>query len=527
MVLHKLLHAVMIGALLVSGGSTPSALVLARTTTASTDHPASVPSVSTVHAPAALVPAASNLPSAPIPPVDDTPLSPVVSHSAPVPVRISPSISAAPLLLRTLDSPASQPLPVTRATHDPAPFGPLPLTFIPVPHAMDTLGDFILGAGAQPITFTTSGPIFTLPAAAIPPSTGANSSNIHDIHDVVLPTQTTLPVDFIGANRLTQLFGDDRLSGIANIYDFTGHTPSREGLPMYRSLTYQWLYPGIDLTYSGAHGALKSTYTVAPGADPGHIRWHYQHPATVQLREDGSLAVGLALTHATPPLLIEHAPIAWQERFGEHIPVPIAYELAADGSISFAIGAYDSTQPLLIDPSITYTYVASNLSSGQAVKVDAQGMIYVLNKNGTGSSLLKLNPQLPVDQQLLYTSDFGSAPFFAEAVDAQGNVVLAGNVAATAQTYTSINGTIQTIRGYPARDTTGATDRDAFVVEVDANGALIPNRLVRIGGTRPRVAQRASGHGRGRQTEIGRQQRSNAANRHAVRCYRCGTDVAR
>jgi len=349
---------------------------------------------------------------------------------------------------------------------------------------MDTPGDFILGVGVQPITFTTSGPIFTLPAAAIPPSTGANASNIHDIHDVALPTQTTLPVTFIGANRRINLFGEDRLSGIANIYDFTGRTPSHEGLPTYQNLTYQWLYPGIDLTYSGAQGALKSTYIVAPGADPKRIQWHYQHPATVQLREDGSLAVRLASTHDTPPSLVEHAPIAWQEQFGEHIPVQVAYELAADGSISFALGAYDSTKTLLIDPSITYAYVAPTFSSGQSVKVDAQGMIYVLNQRSGGSWLLKLNPQLPADQQLIYTSDFGSAPFFAEAIDGQGNVVLAGNVAATAQAYTSINGTMQAIRGYPTRDTTGATDRDAFVVEVDSAGALIPNRLVRIGGTR-------------------------------------------
>jgi len=358
MLLQKLIRVVLLCSVVASGSVQP-AQVLARTAVISENQ----------HT--AIAPAASHLTLSPpiTPQSSSVPISAVVSHPAPIP------ITAAPLLNGVAHPPTTVNAAIHQATDHPAPFGPLPLTFIPVPHVMDTPGDFILGVGVQPITFTTSGPIFTLPAAAIPPSTGANASNIHDIHDVALPTQTTLPVTFIGANRRINLFGEDRLSGIANIYDFTGRTPSHEGLPTYQNLTYQWLYPGIDLTYSGAQGALKSTYIVAPGADPKRIQWHYQHPATVQLREDGSLAVRLASTHDTPPSLVEHAPIAWQEQFGEHIPVQVAYELAADGSISFALGAYDSTKTLLIDPSITYAYVAPTFSSGQSVKVDAQGMI--------------------------------------------------------------------------------------------------------------------------------------------------------
>src|SRR4029079_4985774 len=71
---------------------------------------------------------------------------------------------------------------------------------------------------------------------------------------------------------------------------FSGSDPSRwrTGLPTYAALTYTGLYPGIDLHYDGSGTQLKGTYTVAPGADPARIHWHYDGPTDLQLAPAGT-----------------------------------------------------------------------------------------------------------------------------------------------------------------------------------------------------------------------------------------------
>ena len=62
-------------------------------------------------------------------------------------------------------------------------------------------------------------------------------------------------------------------------------------------------------------GQIKSTYTIAPRANPTRIRWRYQHASDVQITSNGDLQILLRSPRlgATAPLtLTEQAPIAWQ-----------------------------------------------------------------------------------------------------------------------------------------------------------------------------------------------------------------------
>ena len=106
---------------------------------------------------------------------------------------------------------------------------------------------------------------------------------------------------------------------------------------------YPDLWPGIDLAYEQAAGSPKSTYTLAPGADPAAIRLRYNRPAEIQ--PDGSLAFAYE-----DGRLIESAPLAWQETSAGRRAVDARFELRPDGSLGFALGAYDPALPLVIDP---------------------------------------------------------------------------------------------------------------------------------------------------------------------------------
>ena len=136
------------------------------------------------------------------------------------------------------------------------------------------------------------------------------------------------------------------------------------GLPIFRSIAYPELYPGIDLTWTWAGARLKSTFVLDTGADPAAIRWSY-NGATPRLDPSTGDLV-LSLPCAGPDCEVrEHAPLAWQIVGKDRVPVPAAFSLSPDGSLSFTLGAYDPARPLVIDP--TYTLDSEIAGPGQVL----------------------------------------------------------------------------------------------------------------------------------------------------------------
>ena len=162
---------------------------------------------------------------------------------------------------------------------------------------------------------------------------------------------STLSMDFIGANPDVALSQDTPSTTTVNY--FTGSDPTGwlTGMQTYQGVTYNSLYNGIDLRYEGTGNQLKGTYTLAPGADPGSISWQYRGAQRVVLDDRGNLQITLnSAATADPAVLVEQAPVAWQEIGGERVSVASAYAIAADGSIGFTVGIYDRSMPLTITP---------------------------------------------------------------------------------------------------------------------------------------------------------------------------------
>ena len=88
-----------------------------------------------------------------------------------------------------------------------------------------------------------------------------------------LPGETALDIGggslrlrFEGANPGHRLEGKGLLAGQAN---FLAGDPSHwtVDVPLYESLVYRELYPGIDMVYGGTGRSLKSEFLISPGAD--------------------------------------------------------------------------------------------------------------------------------------------------------------------------------------------------------------------------------------------------------------------
>jgi hypothetical protein len=190
---------------------------------------------------------------------------------------------------------------------------------------------------------------------------------------------TDVRLVFEGASPQGVLHPGERLAGVANY--LLGNDPAhwRTGVPTYGSVLYAGLYAGVDLRYEGSASSLKGTYTVAPGVDPGVIRWRYSGAGSVAIDDRGNLVIG-----AAEWTVRESAPVAWQEIDGRQVPVTVSYRLLGDGSTGFAVGAYDQTRPLVIDPYLVYSTLVGGgeADEGWAIAVDGAGNTYL-----TGTTL--------------------------------------------------------------------------------------------------------------------------------------------
>lgn len=244
----------------------------------------------------------------------------------------------------------------------------LPLSFVPNVGQTDPAVQFQAYAMGGSVFFTPQEVVLSLP--------------VQQSADLALVSNSSqkavVGLQFVGANAAPTVSGGEQLPGIVNY--FYGSDPSQwmTNIATYSGITYEQLYPGIDLRYDGNGGVLKGTYTVAAGANPNVIRWRYSGASGVSLdAATGNLNVAMA--GASAPL-IEQAPVAWQVINGQHVPVAASYTIAENGSIGFALGSYNPAYALTIDPALIYsTYLGGGGTEvAMGLAVDQQrGVVYI------------------------------------------------------------------------------------------------------------------------------------------------------
>lgn len=257
------------------------------------------------------------------------------------------------------------------------------------------------------------------------------------------------------------------------------------GLQSYGEITYENLWPGIDLVYRATVGTLKYEFRVKPGADPRQIRLGYHGATAVRTVDDGALRV------ETPVETFQDAPpIAWTiGADGGKKPVDVAYavdsvQVAKVATVGFEVGAYDTDRELVIDPAV-FVYCGF-LGGGMnekayGIAVDIQGCAYVVGYFEPSPTFpLRVGPitTLPTGiaryigfvakidstgKNLLYCGCLGGNIYSfvnAVAVDAAGCAYLVGETASDENSFPVTVGPDLTFNG----------GLDAFVAKVNATG---------------------------------------------------------
>jgi len=265
----------------------------------------------------------------------------------------------------------------------------------------------------------------------------------------------------------------------------------RVGVPAYHQVAYPGVWSGITAAYQRVGFGLKSSFHLAPGADPAQIRLAY-HGGHTRLAEDGALEVETPLG-----LMRESAPVAWQEGRAGRKPVTVRWVLrdGPDGDaeeVGFQTGAYDPSRPLVIDPSLTYTtYVGgSGTDIGNSIAVDAGGSTYVTGRTlssqatfPTGGGfvgtpgfdqtfnsnydafVVKLNPSRTGLVYATYLGGVNQDIGYGITVDATGNAYVTGSTQSSAISFLGGG-----FLGVPGFDKTLNSGQDAFVVKLNPSG---------------------------------------------------------
>jgi len=275
-----------------------------------------------------------------------------------------------------------------------------------------------------------------------------------------------LRMKLVGANPSPRVTGLGELPGKSN-YFLGKDTKWRTNVSRFARVSYAGIYPGIDLVYYGSPakpGELEYDFTVAPGSDPGAIRFAIQGATRVAIDASGDLVAELDGQE-----MRLHKPLIYQSEKKKakltQQRVEGNYVLTAGNQVGFRVSAYDPEKALVIDPVLKYsTYLGGSgddwgsvFNFIRAIAVDPRGNAYVIGTTnsidfptttdayqkqfaGGGGGFIdpfgdfatgdvfvaKLNP---AGNALVYSTYLGgSADDYGEgiAVDAAGNAYLAG-----------------------------------------------------------------------------------------------------
>ena len=220
----------------------------------------------------------------------------------------------------------------------------------------------MIGFGDDEIVLTLLEPLPDTPGAGATRS--ISFAGMHRTRKVerVAPTQPmqrrVVTLRHLGARSCSALRASDEAE-MTSTY-LVGNDPDDwyTDVRSYRRLRYAGLYPGIDLSYTGVDGHLKSEYIVAPAADWRSIRLQYDGVDSLVIDPAGDLVI-----HAGATEVREQRPFAYQWTMNGLQSCAVRYVLLDRHTVGYELGSYDDRLPLVLDP-VYSTLLGGNGADG-------------------------------------------------------------------------------------------------------------------------------------------------------------------
>lgn len=295
----------------------------------------------------------------------------------------------------------------------------------------------------------------------------------------------------LGSNPHARVQGGELQTGKVNY--FLGSDPQkwRHNVPLFGSVRYEEMYPGVDLVYYGNQRQLEYDFVVKPGADPNRIRLAFPGASHVSVDSRGELVLGVGGAEVR-----QHRPVVYQTAAAGRTEVQGSYRILSPATpgkpaqVAFEIAAYDATRPLVIDPVLSYSTYLGGEDDDQSygLAVDAVGYVYItgrtkstlfpvspsarqtLKSGGTDVFVTKLDPFSSGAASVVYSTYIGGTADDGSAFSHQGVAVdVSGNAYITGST---LSADFPTTVGAYSRTYTSPFD-DAFVTKLNPTGSAL------------------------------------------------------
>ncbi len=193
-------------------------------------------------------------------------------------------------------------------------------------------------------------------------------------------TMQRIDIEFEGALSNGRMIPGERGSTVFNY--FLNQRENIQNVHSFNSLTYENIYPGIDIVFRAAAGGIKYDVVLHPGADIHQVKIRYNGAQSVK-------ANGSALTIETGMFTFtESLPEAYFD-FDRNQPAEVNYVVNGD-VIGFS-STYDQQKTLTIDPVLTWatyyetTTFAGNMDYDHNV-ADTAGNLYISGYCGNSAN---------------------------------------------------------------------------------------------------------------------------------------------
>lgn len=256
--------------------------------------------------------------------------------------------------------------------------------------------------------------------------------------------ESIIGLQLLAANPLAVMHAEEKAQGGHSYFPGRDRASWITNVPQYGRVTYQGVYPGVDLSFYGKAGRLEYDFILQPNADSSRLQLIPRNAVHCGIDAQGDLQLRSrdAAISLLKPLAYQLSPDGLKR-----VPVHVRYRIRRVGEgrssyqIGFSIGAYDHDRKLIIDPVVLYGldipgtpgfsyppyyWADTNIT---AMTADSAGNTYVAASVGSSyasTNILKYDPT----GNLLFNASLGSSSSYIDpraiAVDASGDVYLAG-----------------------------------------------------------------------------------------------------
>jgi hypothetical protein len=225
-----------------------------------------------------------------------------------------------------------------------------------------------------------------------------------------------------------------------------GKAPSDwfSGVDNFRTITYEELWPGIDLKFYFNDNGLKYDYILHPGADVNNIKIIVEGSRSLEMNNN-DLIINTPIDRS----IQDKGLIAYYDDNSPEM-IDARFRILDDDGYTFLLGNYDSSRTIIIDPLIYSTYVSgSGWEHARAIDYDSSGNAYVTgftlstnfptttgaydltHNGGTDAYVFKLNPTGTSLGFCTFVGGSGSDSGYGIAVNSSSDIFVAGGTSSS------------------------------------------------------------------------------------------------